>query len=79
MDTIEAAPDHVKDRQKPGGCERSSQTGIAPARIAAQDGHVSIATDVDGVKTLTCGTLAVVISRPKLPARWWPSLSSSTT
>ena len=34
MDTIEAAPDHVKDRQKPGGCERSSQTGIAPARIA---------------------------------------------
>ena len=38
MDTIEAAPDHVKDRQKPGGCERSSQMGIAPARIAAQDG-----------------------------------------
>ena len=48
-------------------------------QFESQDGHVSIATDVDGVKTLTCGTLAVVISRPKLPARWWPSPSSSTT
>ena len=38
MDTIEAKSAHVKDRQKPGGCERSSQTGIAPVRIAAQDG-----------------------------------------
>ena len=29
MDTIESTTDHVKDRQKPGCCERSSQMGIA--------------------------------------------------